>query len=223
MNELCLVDNDVVLKVAAYDLKFATFSSLKRFDEPPAMLGVGRFVVRRKVVKSQRFKHPKKVAAVLESLLEDLQFVEPTEAEIEIAAEFEEAALRLGGAFDVGEAQLFAILVSRRSPALVTGDKRAIEAARTLEIDEAKGRIVCFEQLIAHLLTSVPVEEMRSKVCEEPRTDRALSICFACANLGTAGLQEDEALAGLMSYIRHTRRQSGELLMQDADISSLAS
>jgi hypothetical protein len=68
----------------------------------------------------------------LEVRLGNLQVIEPTESEIELAADLEKTARQLGGAFDVGEAQLFAVLLTRGSPALVTGDKRAISAASAL-------------------------------------------------------------------------------------------
>mgnify|MGYP001791267384 CR=1 FL=1 len=122
MPEPCLVDNDVVLKVAAYGLYGAAIGCLTHESELPAMLGVGRFVVRRKAAKANRFRRPDRIATELEALLGSLQVIEPTDDEIELAADLETAARKLDGALDVGEAQLLAVLLTRGSPALVTCD-----------------------------------------------------------------------------------------------------
>jgi hypothetical protein len=73
MPEPYLVDNDVVLKIAAFGLNGAALCCLMSERELPAMLGVGRFVVRRKVAKASRFKQLERIAADLEALLGNLQ------------------------------------------------------------------------------------------------------------------------------------------------------
>ncbi|MBL6431683.1 MAG: hypothetical protein HPM95_13135 [Alphaproteobacteria bacterium] len=113
MPEPCLLDNDVVLKVAAYSLNGAAIGCLTSERVFPAILGVGKFVVRRKAANANRFKQPERITADLEFLLDKLQVIEPTETEIELAADLEETARQLGEAFDAGEAQLFAVLLTR--------------------------------------------------------------------------------------------------------------
>ena len=223
MAEPCLLDNDVILKVATYSLNGAATSCLKFEGELPAMLGVGRFVLRQKVTKARHFKQPQRVVADLEILFEALQTIEPTEDEVELAADLEAAARQSGGAFDTGEAQLFAILLSRGSPALVTGDKRAIAAAAVLDIAEAAGRVVCLEQLLRCIAKKIPTDALRQLVCAEPQADRALSSCFACSSADSTELDSQALLAALGSYIGYLRQQSGALLMEDHDVLALAS
>lgn len=222
MPEPCLVDNDVVLKIAAFGLNGAALCCLMSERELPAMLGVGRFVVRRKAAKASRFKQLERIAADLEALLGNLQVIEPTEAEIDLAADLEDKARQLGGGFDVGEAQLFAVLLTRGSPALVTGDKRAIVAASALDITDAEGRIVCLEQLFGCIAQAVPTGVLRQQVCAEPQADRALSSCFACASADSTDLDLHTLLEALGSYVAHLRGQSGALLMDGRDISALS-
>lgn len=215
MPEPCLIDNDVVLKVAAYGLGRTVVNSLTFQREPPAMLGVGRFVVRGKVAKAQRFNQTDRIAADLEALLDSLQVIEPNAAEIELAADLEAAARHLGGDFDVGEAQLFAVLLSRGSPALVTGDKRAIAAANGLDIAAAARRVVCLEQLLICVAQIVPIDALRRLVCAEPKADRALSSCFGCASADSTELDLRTLLEALGSYVEHLRGLSGNLLIDE--------
>lgn len=221
MPEPCLVDNDVVLKVAAYGLNRVAIGCLTPEDEAPAMLGVGRFVVRRKAAKASRFRQPDRVAADLEALLVSLRVIEPSVDEIELAADLETTARKLGGALDVGEAQLLAVLLTRGSPALVTGDKRAIATVGTLDLAAAVGRIICLEQLIGCIAQAVPTEELRRQVCAEPHADRALSSCFACTSADSTELDLHALLGALGSYIDNLRGQSGTLLMDGRDLSAL--
>lgn len=223
MGEPYLVDNDVVLKVAAYSLNDEILFCLTSNGAAPAIIGVGRFVVRRKAASKERFKRPDRVTAVAKSLLDELQVVEPTQSEVELAADLEAEARHLGGGFDVGEALLFAILLTRGSPALVTGDKRAIAAASDLDTASASGRIICLEQLVSCFARIIPPDQLRRKICSEPLTDRALSNCFACASVDVSKLELSAVLAALESYIDHIRRRSGNLLMHNADVLALAS
>jgi hypothetical protein len=218
MPEPCLLDNDVVLKVAAYGLNDPMLELLTLEDQAPAMLGVGRFVVRQKTV---RFQSPDLVASSLEELLDRLQVIEPTEAEIELAADFEAAALQTGDAFDTGEAQLVAVLVSRSSPALVTGDKRAIEALANLSVTAAFNRIICLEQMFSNLVRRGSISDLRAKVCSKPLVDQALTNCFACASLGIIELNADAAISALGSYVDYLRQRSKVVLMANSDVLAL--
>lgn len=225
MPEPCLLDNDIVLKIAAFQLGEAVLPMLTINDERPAILGVGRFVVTRKAERVGRFQYSAAVAASAGALLAQLGVVEPNEDEIELAAEFETAALQEGVEFDTGEAQLLAMLLHRSCPAIVTGDKRAVVAMSKLADVQvhAPGMVICLEQLLAQVVSGHPIEALRTLICSEPNADTATSMCFACATIDATELDREDVTSALQSYVADLRRKSGDVLMADEKMSALAS
>lgn len=223
MTEPCLLDNDLVLKVSAYQLLEETLLQFTIDGTAPAMLGVGRFVLRKKAKRSDRFVNTDAVVASVADALERLQVVEPTDEEVELAAALEESANETGAALDTGEAQLLAVMINRGSPLFATGDKRAIEAAAALAPPEITGRLVCLEQLFLCLLEPIPVADIRRKVCQEPKADSAIANCFSCASIASQAFDPASVTEGLRSYIESLRRASGLLLMPDDELLAFTS
>lgn len=217
----CLLDNDVVIKAAAYGLGEPIVGCLTIAEEAPAVLGVAHYVVLRKSKNAKRFSNPEKVSFSVAALLDCLSYIEPSEEEIELAAELEDAARDKGGSLDVGEAQLLAILLKRSSQALVTGDKRAIEATARLELEDAAGRLICLEQIIASFIAKGSAEMLRKKVCMEPQADRTLSNCFACSSFDETSVTDHEVMEAIQSYLNHLSRASGDLLMSSEKLAAL--
>lgn len=194
-----LLDNDVVLKVAALDVVGETLAVLG--GTPPAVLGVARFVLRRRAARGPALRDRAAVLARLDALLAAITAVEPTESEIGMAADMEERALAAGLELDVGESQLAAMLVMRSLPLLLTGDKRAILALDAVAPPELRGRVACLEQLARSLLDAFGAAGLREKVCAEPTVDRALSVCMGCMSGEIAN--RDRIADALDSYRRH--------------------
>ena len=159
---------------------------------------------------------------MVESFLDQLGIVEPDDDELELAALLEAAAIQENVDFDVGEAQLLAILLNRSSPAMATGDKRAVIAMHRLGIPEAFGRVICLEQLLVIILEGWVADELRVNVCAEPSADRAISHCFACTSIGTTATNPDSIELGLQSYVADIRSKSGPVLMLDGTVRTLA-
>ena len=211
-----LLDNDVVLKTACYSLAEEALVAMTREGTPPAMLGVGRYVVLGRIKRDRRIRDSRRANEALTAILESIALLEPNEAELAIAADFEAEANRRDLELDGGESQLLAILESRSSPALVTGDKRAIIAIAAVAMKLAAGRIGCLEQLMAHLTRAVGLEVVRARICAEPDVDRAISICFGCARDGS---ELADVMAGLTSYIGHLSKQAPGVLVPGDDLS----
>ena len=113
--------------------------------------------------------------------------LEPTEPEAILAADLELMAQTACLAWDAGESQLCAMLITRMVPALLTGDKRAISALERLVALEprtagAAGKIYCLEQLVTLALGKLAIDTVRVAVCRKPIVDRALAICFSCSS-----------------------------------------
>lgn len=220
MPERVLLDNDVVLKVACYALADETLAAATIDDIPPAMLGVGRFVVRSRLARASNIADPARAAAAFERMLAAMTLAEPDDAELAAAADLEAEATRRDLELDGGESQLLAMLANRACRLLITGDKRAIAAMAIVAAAQAGSRVACLEQLIAHLVATSGVREVRPGVCAEANVDRAVTNCFACA--ATDPPDGADVLAGLASYIRHLDRAAPGVLIPDGDLSSLA-
>ena len=214
-----LIDNDIVLKVSAYQIVDETVACTTVDNTLPSILGVARFVLRSKVRRSKVLRDRLKAQYLLETLLSKIQIIEPRPEEIELAAKFEQKATELSLALDTGESQLLAIVMLRGALALITGDKRAIHAIENICGNSGTtGFIVCFEQLVISLLDSLEFSELRTRICSEPDVDRALSICFSCKgdSADAAGV-----LSGLTSYVNDLRVSAATVLASSDDLSAI--
>jgi hypothetical protein len=214
-----LLDNDVVLKMCAYAaatrlLEVSTFAG-----QPPAILRVASFALQSQVKKSRLVVDHELAAAQLAIVLVAAQILEPTDREIDYAADLEERATGLGLELDPGESQLVAVLLHRSSPLLITGDKRALRALSAVATDQVNHRMACLEQLICAAITDESLGPLRAGVCASKGIDRAVTNCFACytEEVGLEQVQE-----GLTSYISAIRQQSGRLMVESNDLLAIS-
>jgi hypothetical protein len=213
MAELVLVDSDVLFKASCYDLACDLIEVLAGGSRDVASLALARFVLKRKIEKSGRIADRQRAAKALDSVLASISALEPNDAELSLAAQYEEHGLSAGYAFDSGESQLLAVLVNRAAKVMVTGDKRAVAAAWRLAIDIESvpllaGRFACFEQVMLEIRGKKGGPALAASVCAEPAVDKAMSICFGCSST----FDEQNMREGLDSYVGHLRGSSGELL-----------
>ena len=220
MPERVLLDNDVVLKAASYALADETVAVTTIDDTPPAMLGVGRFVIRNRLSRASNIADPARATSAFEQMLPTMTLVEPDEDEMAVAADLEAEAIRLDLELDGGESQLLAILANRSCSLLVTGDKRAIAAMATVALAQASARVACLEQMIAHVVATSGTSIIQPRICAEPNVDRAITSCFACSSSNKP--DDAEVLAGLASYISHLDRSAPGILIRGHDLSALA-
>jgi hypothetical protein len=195
------VDNDVLIKGAAYDLLDAT---LEAFGGAVGVLGVARFVVSKRIAKHGGIADRAAAEARWKAFLAEVAQLEPTAEELELATSIEAAAVTLNLPLDAGESQLCAITIARALRVVVSGDKRAVGAVEVLldvvdELDAVAGRWVSLEQLVLALADRLEPQDIRAAICGEPGVDRALTISMGCAS-GLAWSDE-----GLRSYIEHLR------------------
>jgi predicted nucleic acid-binding protein len=132
MSEGILIDNDIIIKISAYSLGAEMLHSTTIFGIPPAILGVGRFVVRSRLKKNKNIVNNGEAEKSFSTISQIMTVVEPDEKEIDLAARLEDAASSLNLELDSGESQLLAILVIRKYRLLLTGDKRAIRAVANI-------------------------------------------------------------------------------------------
>ncbi len=219
MTERVLIDNDVVLKTACYELVGETISATTVAGVPPAMLGVGRFVIRGRLARATNIADRARASAAFATMLQVIALVEPDDAELAAAADLEAEANRRDLELDGGESQLLAILASRGCSLLLTGDKRAVGAMAVVATTEAAARVACLEQLIAHIVGIAGSAAVRPRVCAEPHVDRAITSCFGCSM--AAAPADTDILEGLASYVAHLDRAAPGMLARHG-LASLA-
>jgi hypothetical protein len=219
MRDRVLVDNDILLKIAAWQLDAPLLAISTTAAGSPAMLSIARYVVRRKLSR-QALHDASGAEQAFDRLCEAMAAIEPELVEIEMAAALEETAGQAGLELDVGESQLVAILVARGAALLLTGDKRAIKAIATLEPQDFGTRVACLEQAIWLILAREDAGAIRRCICSEPTVDKAVTSCFACHRNDEVTAADIEA--GLSSYIGDLTRLAGVVLAPSNYVSALA-
>lgn len=210
-----LVDVDVVIKLAAYDL-------LGDVEHPgcdtgcsngSGVIATTRFVAAKRL--RRKAADPAGAEARLTDFLNDAVQIEPTEEELRLAAKIESEAAAIGLQLDSGESQLCAIAIARVTPVVLTGDKRAIAAAESLlgtvaELTALAERIACLEQAMQLAVERIGPLAVRGRVLAEPGMDTAVNICFQFTN-PTVGT--DFEPTGLASYVNDVRTRAPTLLI----------
>jgi len=84
---------------------------------------------------------------------------------------------------DSGESVLFASAATQDDAVIITGDKKAIVALGWLcekeeRVRTLRGKILCLEQLVAHLLDFKGLSWLRQAIAVDPSADRTIHICL---------------------------------------------
>lgn len=204
-----LIDTDVLYKTVTYGLISHLIHIRPYGVERYSMLGAAQFMLSKRLTK----KPPSRgvdlaLSEFRAAVAQCISVLEPTDAEISMAAELEYVARQLDVALDSGESLLSAILLHRDCNYIFTGDKRAIVAVGTLLSNNPElglsGKIVCLEQLFMQMLQH-DAEFVRSAVCSAPSVDKALSNCFSC-HAQTSHIES--WVEGLTSYIESLNQQA---------------
>jgi hypothetical protein len=211
------IDNDALIKLTWYgltrDLLHHCCGSECR--KAVGMLSAGRWVGKaRLAVAVAGGSAPATVLDDFDALVAELEALEPTPAELELAASFEEGARVHNQQLDAGESQLAAIVIER-SGVLLTGDKRAITSFEALldqirELERLAGKVACLEQALMSLIHHLSPDTVRSAVCRAPEADVAMRLAFECGR----GLIDDFAPLGLVSYVTAVRRSAPRVIVQ---------
>jgi len=112
---------------------------------------------------------------------------------------------------DIGEAQLATWAAeSTTASLLLTGDKRFMKAIAIHQeandiFSQLTGRVVCFEELVKHLIKHIGIDIVRKCVTNSPNCDGALSLVFG----NRFDLPESQVIDGLDSMIQDIIKEVG--------------
>lgn len=211
----CLMDNDVILKLAATQLlddwqKTAVKGGKTR------VIASARFFFRKKKDLSQKFGE----AAVQVSIA----FAEKTEtvSQIDNPGDYERL-LGISG-IDPGEAILFSAAIGLPDYLIVSGDKVAVKALHAESKcgrfrKKLKGRIIAFEQVILALIKTGNFATVRERIVAAECADTVMRVAFG---LGLETTQA-KAIEALEHYIADLRKASGSLLISEHELERLLS
>jgi len=208
-----LLDNDIIAKPIAYGVGESLVVGNGLPVDRYSVLGTARFVLPKKIRKEKPRRGSNGALADLDWFLAQVATAEPSDDELEIAAQLDKHARMHELALDQGESQLVAMLVTRGLDYLLTGDKRAIRALESLSNSENDTelwqKVVCLEQLALWLVARNGTNGVRDAVCKHPNVDKGLEGCFACP---TSGPVQEECIRGLSSYVEHLKEEAPNCL-----------
>jgi hypothetical protein len=216
MTDSVLVDNDIAVKTCAYRSAQALIDILDALRTNASMLRVSKFAVSRRIQRAKDVNHPDSLKQEWEKLNPRILEIEPTPQEIDFAAKLEEMAIERSLDLDSGESQLLAILHHRGASLMITGDKRALRAIGELNLALPPRSIACLEQVIYTILSLVGLADLRQKVCQEPKIDKSIAMCFSCSSQNAPPLES--VIQGLRSYTDAIRAWVSDILCPEYEI-----
>ncbi len=204
---ICFFDNDVILKLAAFDL----------FEEALNILGVTQQELRvldtaiHKFSKDRRLKQ-KYTDDGIDRAIQIVQYCpkineEPDPDEMQLLLNIE--------GIDSGEAVLVAATRNQGIFYLTTGDKRFLKALaadtglNTIHERLCK-RVICLEQLILKAINDYGFIIIRNKIVPVRDCDTAIKAAFGSGQQATL----ENVILTLNGYVQELKQQTGDLLIE---------
>lgn len=205
-----LSDNDIVEKLAVCNLLDDTLASFEATRSDVYVIPTLRHRIGGKV----RTKAEKRLGS--EAVERILNFLDEVQVIKEYSAEDHQLLDDVVG-IDPGETILLAATAVFPDCRLLTGDKRCLRTVATCPECESiarriQGRVVCFEQVLCHLIDHFGFDHVLAKVVPVLSCDNALRAAFG------SGIQSTKAnsVACLQSYIGELRALPIDLLVGEA-------
>lgn len=203
-----LIDNDVIIKLAQYELIDKLLGCFKIEHSDVYILEELKYVAKLSdPVAGEKFFGSPEALMMAISFYESSNLAEIQSAEI---ANFIFSLERPD--LDQGEQLLLGCLIENENAKLFSGDKRAIRAISKLKvegiIDIGHHKLLVLEVAIHRLIGCVGFEYVSSKIRLRPDVDTAISICFGRTNPSSF----ESVLEGLSSYIDDLVSDYGDLI-----------
>ena len=199
----CFLDNDIVIKLSAFDL----------FDGAITILNLDWEQLRVYSAAQYTFRGKSYIAQYSESVCQKAIAITQKCQKVEADNSIEFTLLNKVKNIDEGEAALIAATADKDVFLLTTGDKKCLKALATDPNLESVckrlcGRVICLEQIILKLIEAKGFVFVRDRVLPMVSCDKSLQICFGVSSPAT----EENVMAGLNSYINDIRQQAPDLL-----------
>lgn len=207
MAKVAFFDNDILLKLAEYDLlRDACYLIGVRPSDVVVLHGARPWLERRMERKLRKPSGPATAAGIARAL----GFVAHAQPLTDVGDRASLDRLTSIDDIDPGEAQL--IVAAARSPQaiLATGDKRCLRAlAGSREAREVfhslAGRVVCLEEIIRALLEHKGYPHVSRAIAQSPDCDRLM-----CRIFYDGAMLPSQAVVDVESSLENLRRDLGE-------------
>jgi hypothetical protein len=206
---ICLVDSDVIYKLAMCNLLDDTLAALDLTRTDAYVLPTAKYkfgVARRRPDIGER-RYGVEVFSRIRDFLASVR-------EIEVTGPSEELQLLASiDGIDAGEAILFSATADFDQYLLATGDKTSLRALALATVclpiaQRIRGHVICLEQIIKRLIQHFGFLYVRDKIVPARACDIALSAAFGSGWDAT----EPNVLAALDSYINELHSLPIDLL-----------
>jgi hypothetical protein len=202
---ICLVDNDVVYKLAACNLLEETLTALE----------VDRSEIYALPTAKYKFGFARSASRYSKDTLERIHNFLGSTREIESPGQLADLEILAGVVgIDSGEAVLFSVAGQYDQYLVATGDKVSLRALASTETCReiairVSGHVICLEQIIKRIIQRSGFAHVRGKVIPATSADTALRAVFG------SGLEavEPEVVATLDRYIQELRSLPIDLLV----------
>ncbi len=207
------VDNDVVIKLAEYELLISLYDivttlghNVHVLESLPYVVGVNNPDRANKVFTS---------ASSLEQIRQFLSMVQP--ARIMLASTLQVINSIDEPNLDEGELTLIGCAIESVEPGFCSGDKRAIRAvnklvsAQTLTFDHCI--IIILEHTLKILIHAMDVGDVFERILRKPDVDKAVKLCFQGATADTVA----HVISALESYINDLKKKCPSLTFVELD------
>jgi len=192
----CFVDNDIIHKLAAFDLLDETWRALAQPESSVRILPTARF-------KFHVAKNPAKgVKRYGEVVFERIRQFVLSATEVEQTNQEDEETLQGVLGIDAGEVILFSAASRDPHSILITGDKVAVRALVSTErcsavVERLRGRVVSLEDVMLRLIRAHGFEYVQGRVVPMMQHDMAMRAVFG------SGMRAKEAdvVAALTAYV----------------------
>ena len=202
LSVIYFLDNDIILKLSAFNLLDAAIAALKISPENLRVLDTAQHVFKRNRKVSQKYSEVTRERAI--DFVKSCQTVKPVDS-----PEF----IVLGQMLDVGEATLVAATREVSPFIFMTGDKRclrdlATKAELTEVAERLRGRVICLEQVILLLIRQQGFEIIKQYILPMLDCDTSLKACFGSGEKAI----ERNVIEALEGYITDLEKSSIGLL-----------
>ena len=198
MCDLIFADNDILLKLAEYDLLLNACTALRTESPKIRFQPSTKHVLLRMKDKSAKGRSVPYSTAAMDRAI---AFVESAVC-VTSAADLDWVQGVEG--INIGEAQLASWTVEAdEDSVLLTGDKRFLKAlagssAAKAVFDALRGRVICLEEILRAVILSDGVDCVRKAVKAAPWCDTAISLVFG----SRFDLPDEQVLGGIESLLR---------------------
>jgi hypothetical protein len=206
---ICLVDSDIIYKLAMCNLLDDTLTALDSARTDVYVLPTAKYkfgVARRRPGTGEQ-RYGNEVFARIRDFLASVR-------EIDVAGPSEELQLLASiDGIDAGEAILFSATVEFDQYFLATGDKTSLRALALTPVclsiaQRICGHVICLEQIVKRVIQHFGFSYVKDRVVPARACDTALSAVFGSGWDAT----EPNVLAALDSYINELRSLPIDLL-----------